>query len=218
MSAFTHCHRSTALVPYSEALAQMESWHHACVAGGPAHLWLVSHPPVYTAGTGVPPEEQPARHDIPCYRTGRGGKMTYHGPAQRMGYSIRHLQRDAARAGALPDIRRYVWTLEAWVIAALRVWGIAGERRPGRVGIWVVHPRTHEDAKIAAIGVRIRQWVTLHGIALYVGEDHTPFSSIVPCGLRGYGVASLADYGVTLSQESLDYTLCETYHALFSDV
>src|SRR6516164_6283179 len=176
---------SDGLVPYPQALAEMEARATAIAEGKAGELiWLLEHPPIYTAGTSAKDADLlDAR--FPVYRTGRGGQFTYHGPGQRVAYAMLDLKRRK------PDVRAYVHDLEQWLIEALQEFGVKGERREGRVGIWV--QRGSSEDKIAALGVRIKRWVSLHGVALNVAPDLSHFSGIVPCGVKAHGVTSLAD-------------------------
>lgn len=197
----TEWRTSAGLVPYPEALALMEARVDAIRAGtAPELVWLLEHPPLYTAGTSAAPEELLERERFPVYASGRGGRYTYHGPGQRVAYLMLDLKR---RGG---DVRRYVWQLEEWVIASLAALGVTGERRAGRVGIWVVKPGGAE-AKIAAIGVRVRRWVSYHGVAVNVAPDLAHFAGIVPCGISEHGVTSLADLGIAAGMAELDSAL-----------
>jgi lipoyl(octanoyl) transferase len=183
-------------VPYEEALAAMEARAAAIAAGsGPELVWLLEHPPLYTAGTSARPADllEPAR--FPVFHTGRGGQYTYHGPGQLIAY----VMLDLSRRGR--DVRAFAGALENWVIATLAVYGVKGERRDGRVGVWVPRPEMGTEDKIAAIGVRVRRWVTFHGLSFNVSPDLSHYSGIVPCGIRGYGVTSLADLGIQVSVE-----------------
>jgi lipoyl(octanoyl) transferase len=201
----------TGLLPYPEAVAFMEDRVAEIAAGrSPELVWLVEHPPIYTAGTSASDADLlDAR--FPVFRTGRGGQFTYHGPGQRVVYVMLDLKRRK------PDVRAFVHDLEEWLIGALAELGVQGERRPDRVGIWVARGGGRED-KIAAIGVRIRHWVTFHGVALNVNPDLSHFSGIVPCGVRGHGVTSLADLGLKTSMGDVDAALrrsfCEVFGAL----
>lgn len=184
--------RAAAPVDYPAALAAMES-RVADIAAqqAPQAVWLLEHPPLYTAGTSAKASDL-LSHDLPVYQTGRGGQYTWHGAGQRVGYVMCDLRlRDN-------DLRRYVRDLESWLIAGLAAFGVAGERREGRVGIWVdlaPYGRSGE-AKIAALGVRVRRGVTYHGVSLNVDCDLSHFAGIVPCGIREHGVTSLADLGL----------------------
>ena len=195
------------LLAYPEAVEFMER-RVAEIADGKAGelVWLVEHPPIYTAGTSAKPADLlDAR--FPVFKSGRGGQFTYHGPGQRVAYVMVDLHR---RGG---DVRGYVRDLEEWIIRTLARFGVRGERREGRVGIWVARPG-RED-KIAAIGVRVRRWVTFHGIALNVAPELAHFSGIVPCGIRGHGVTSLADLGVAATMADVDAALRAEFDAVF---
>lgn len=172
-------------------------------------VWLVEHPPLYTAGTSADDADLlDAR--FPVFKTGRGGEYTYHGPGQRVGYVMLDLKKRQPR----PDIKHYVWQLEEWIIQTLAEFDVIGERRDGRVGIWVVMPDSGES-KIAAIGVRIRRWVTYHGIAINVNPDLSHFSGIVPCGIAQHGVTSLHDLGVDCSIHDVDAALQKVWPRVF---
>lgn len=199
-------------VPYPAAMTVMEERVSAILDGSaPDMTWLLEHPPLFTAGTSADPAEllQPDR--FPVYQTGRGGKHTYHGPGQRVAYVMQDLN-DRGR-----DLRRHIWRLEEWVIRSLAALHVQGERREGRVGIWVMAPDGTEQ-KIAAIGVRVRRWVTFHGLSLNVEPDLSHFSGIVPCGLGNYGVTSLAVLGKNPGQAQVDAVLRETYPQVFRRV
>jgi lipoyl(octanoyl) transferase len=196
-------------VTYPDALATMEERVAAIRAGRAGELvWLLEHPPLYTAGTSARAEDLLAPARFPVFTAGRGGQYTYHGPGQRVAYVMLDLQRRG------PDLRAYIWRLEEWLIRSLEQLGIRGERRVGRVGIWVVKPDGGE-AKIAAIGVRIRRWVSYHGIAINLDPDLEHFAGIVPCGIREFGVTSLADLGRTTTMAELDAVLRSTFTAVF---
>ena len=194
-------------VPYPEALAEMEARVDAITAERAAEqVWLLEHPPIYTAGTSAKDEDLlDAR--FPVYRTGRGGQFTYHGPGQRVGYVMLNLKNRKA------DVRAYVEDLEQWLIETLALFGVKGERRQGRVGIWVV--RKNREDKIAALGVRIRHWVTFHGVALNVNPDLSHFAGIVPCGVRDHGVTSLADLGIAVTMADVDAALKQSFEKIF---
>jgi lipoyl(octanoyl) transferase len=196
------------LVDYPEAVAFMER-RVAEIADHRVRelVWLLEHPPIYTAGTSADPSDLlDAR--FPVFQTGRGGQFTYHGPGQRVAYVMLDLRRRKA------DVRGFVRNLEDWLIRTLAHFGVTGERREGRVGIWVVRPDGDED-KIAAIGVRVRRWITYHGIALNVAPDLSHFSGIVPCGVRGHGVTSLAALGVLATMADVDAALKKEFEAVF---
>jgi len=188
-------------VPYTDAVALMEARAAAIRAREAAELvWLLEHPPLYTAGTSADPAELLNPGGLPVYSTGRGGRYTYHGPGQRIAYVMLDL---AARG---PDIRRYVRNLEEWVICALSNIGTPASRRDGQIGLWTTDSNGVE-AKIAAIGVRVRRWVTFHGIAINVDPDLEAFAGIVPCGIRDAGVTSLAALGLGASMAKIDAAL-----------
>lgn len=204
---------SAGLTPYEEALALMDERVAGIAAGRVAELvWLLEHPPVYTAGTSARPEDLVDAR-FPVFAAGRGGQFTYHGPGQRVVY----LMLDLKRRG--PDVRRFVTTLEEWIIRTLAVFDVRGERRAGRIGVWV--PRPDKGAgcedKIAAIGIRLRRWVSLHGIALNVEPDLAHFAGIVPCGVSDprYGVTSLVDLGRTVTMPEVDSALRREFEGLF---
>jgi lipoyl(octanoyl) transferase len=204
---------SSALVPYAEALERMEARAAAVAAGTePELVWLLEHPPLYTAGTSAKPEELIAAR-FAVHRTGRGGQFTYHGPGQRVVYLVLDLKHRR------PDVRSYVATLEEWIIRSLKAFSVHGERREDRVGVWVRRPDQGEgrEDKIAAIGIRIRRWVSLHGIALNVDCDLSHFAGIVPCGVadQRYGVTSLADLGVSARMAEVDAALAREFEGLF---
>jgi lipoyl(octanoyl) transferase len=204
---------SDSLVDYESALAAMTARAAAIARGEAAELiWLLQHPPLYTAGTSARPQDLVAAR-FPVHNVGRGGQFTYHGPGQRVGYVMLDLKRRA------PDVRRFVATLEEWIIQTLAAFNVRGERRGDRVGVWVKRPEKGSgfEDKIAAIGIRVRQWVTLHGFALNVEPDLSHFSGIVPCGVNEprYGVASLADLGLTVTMPEVDMTLRSTLAPLF---
>lgn len=201
---------SDAPVPYETALQEMEARVAAIHAGTERELiWLLEHPPLYTAGTSADPADLVAPDRFPVYRAGRGGQYTYHGPGQRVAY----VMVDLKRRGRM-DVRRYVHDLEAWIIATLDRFGVRGERRAGRVGIWVDRGGGRED-KIAAIGVRVRRWITYHGISLNVDPDLSHFDGIVPCGIREHGVTSLADLGLPVTLTDVDLALQESWRSVF---
>ncbi len=195
-------------MPYPEALAAMEARVAAIRDGtAPELVWLLEHPPLYTAGTSAHDTDLLTPDRFPVYRTGRGGQYTYHGPGQRVGYVMVDLKRRN------PDVRAYVHSLEEWLIRALARFQVKGERREGRVGIWVA--RDGVEKKIAAIGVRVRHWVTFHGVALNVDPDLSHFAGIVPCGLAQYGVTSLVDLGLPVTMADVDLALREAWDEVF---
>jgi lipoyl(octanoyl) transferase len=209
---------SAGLTDYRHALAEMEMRTDA-IAGThtPERVWLLEHPPIYTAGTSARDADL-LDPRFPVYRAGRGGQFTYHGPGQRVAYVMLDLKRRR------PDVRAYVAALEGWLIGALAAFGVVGETRDDRVGVWVLRPdkprspsgATAED-KIAAIGVRVRRWATYHGVALNVAPDLSDFSGIAPCGIREahYGVTSLAELGRSASMAEVDAALRASFEAIF---
>lgn len=198
-------------IEYEDALRLMEARVEAIhKTGADDLLWLLEHPPLYTAGTSARPEDL-LHQNFPVFQAGRGGQYTYHGPGQRVGYLMIHLK----KRQQVPDIKKYVWQLEEWVIRALAGFGVTGERRDNRVGIWVVTPKG--EAKIAAIGVRVRHWIAFHGISVNLSPDLSHFSGIVPCGIAEYGVTSLHDLGVNISMEMLDKALIAAWYQVFGD-
>lgn len=203
---------SDARVPYPDAVAAMDAKVAAIRAGGAAErVWLLEHPPLYTAGTSARPEDLLEAGRFPVFKSGRGGQYTYHGPGQRVAYVMLDLERRQQ------DIRRYVSALEEWLIASLAAFNVRAGRRQGAVGIWVPRPEKGEDRadKIAAIGIRIRRWVTFHGVALNVDPALEHFSGIVPCGIRTEGVTSLADLGITVTMPEVDAVLRREFEAVF---
>ncbi len=203
-------------VDYPTALAAMEARATEIAEGRAGELvWLVEHPPLYTAGVSAKPADllDPAR--LPVFETGRGGQFTYHGPGQRVAYVMLDL------AKRQRDVRAYVAALEAWLIDALARMGVRGEVRQGRIGIWVERQQPgappRED-KIAAVGVKIRKWVSFHGIALNVEPDLSHFAGIVPCGITDYGVTSLADLGLPVTLDEADSALLASFSEIFSPV
>lgn len=210
---------SPGLVPYEEALAAMEARVAAIHAGtAPECVWLLEHPPLYTAGTSARREDLTDPSRFPVHEARRGGQYTYHGPGQRVAYVMLDLNRRDR------DVRRFVQRLEDWIIAALAEFGVRGEVRAGRVGVWVARPDrpplpdgTPREDKIAAIGVRLRKWVSFHGIAVNVEPDLSHFDGIVPCGIRGHGVTSLVDLGLPVTMADLDLALRATFPGAMGD-
>jgi len=204
---------SDALVAYEDALAAMDARVADIVAGRAGELvWLLEHPPLYTAGTSAKAADL-IEARFPVHQAGRGGQLTYHGPGQRVAYAMLDLRRRG------PDVRRYVATLEEWIIRTLAAFNVRGERREDRIGVWVRRPDKGDgfEDKIAAIGIRVRHWVTLHGIALNIEPDLTHFTGIVPCGVseQRYGVTSLADLGIPVSMPEVDMVLRQEFETLF---
>ncbi len=195
---------SEGLTPYPDAVARMEALQAAIRDTGARELvWLLEHPPLYTSGTSADPAELLSQQ-FPVYDTGRGGRYTYHGPGQRVGY----VMFDLARRGK--DVRCYVHALEGWVIEALGHFGVEARRAEGRVGIWC-DTKNGQEAKIGAIGVRIRKWVTMHGFAVNIAPDLNHFSGIVPCGISEYPVTSLAALGIEATLADFDAALRATF-------
>ncbi len=202
-------------MPYPEAVAFMEARAAAIASGeAPELVWLVEHPPLYTAGTSA------NRADVlearfPVFDSGRGGQMTYHGPGQRIGYVMLDLRRRG------PDVRRFVASLEEWIIRTLTAFNVRGERREDRIGVWVKRPDKGEgfEDKIAALGIRVSRWVTLHGVAVNVEPDLSHFSGIVPCGVsvQRYGVTSLADLGQLVSLPEFDVSFRQAFEEVFGE-
>ena len=205
---------AAAPVDYQEALAEMEG-RVAAIASGRARerVWLLEHTPLYTAGTSARDDDLIEPDRFPVFRSGRGGQFTYHGPGQRVAYVMLDLNRRT------PDLRRYVAALEAWLIETLAAFNVRGERREDRVGVWVRRPdkgALAED-KIAAIGIRVRHWITFHGISLNVEPDLSHFSGIVPCGVRGQGVTSLVDLGRPVTMPEVDSALRAGFEQVFGE-
>jgi lipoyl(octanoyl) transferase len=199
---------SAAPVAYPDAVAEMEQRVAAIEAGAaPELFWLLEHPPLYTAGTSADEKDLLDIGDLPVYKTGRGGKLTWHGPGQRVIYVLRDLRKHGR------DVKQHVCTLEEWMIRALADFGVKGERREGRIGIWVA--RDGAEEKIGAIGVRVRRWIAYHGLALNVDPDLAAFRGIVPCGLPDFGVASLKELGVTATMNEVDAAFKKHADAVF---
>lgn len=206
-------------IGYDEAVTEMEA-RAAAIAEGRASelLWLVEHPPLYTAGTSARAEDLVDPGRFPVHPTRRGGQYTYHGPGQRVVYAMLDLNRRGR------DVHRFVCRLEKWVIATLAEFGVRGETRPGRVGVWVARPdrprgpdgEIAED-KIAAIGVRLRRWVSFHGLSINVDPDLSHFSGIVPCGIRDHGVTSLVDLGLPVTMAEVDMALRRNFDRAFAE-
>lgn len=201
---------SDTLVPYEEAETAMAERVEAIHAGtAPELVWLLEHPPLYTAGTSARSADLIEPALFPVHRTGRGGQYTYHGPGQRVGYVMLDLKKRRA------DVRAYVHDLEEWLIHTLARFNLKGERRAGRVGIWIDEGGGRES-KIAAIGVRIRHWVTFHGVSLNIDPDLTHYRGIVPCGVSEHGMTSLAAQGVIASAPEVDAALRSAFTDIFA--
>jgi lipoyl(octanoyl) transferase len=198
--------------PYAEAVAFMEARAAAIAEGHAGELvWLVEHPPLYTAGVSAKPGDLlDAR--FPVHESGRGGQFTYHGPGQRVSYVMLDLR--ARRR----DVHAFVQALEAWIVEALAAFNVEGQVRPGRVGVWVEHGSPRRESKIAAIGVKLRRWVSFHGISLNVEPDLSHFDGIVPCGIREHGVTSLVDLGLPVTMDEVDAALRSAFERIFGPV
>ena len=202
---------SEGLVPYAESLAWMEQRAAAIRAGTAGEcVWLLEHPPLFTAGTSADPAELFNPLNLPVFEAGRGGRYTYHGPGQRVGYLLLDLEKRGR------DIRRLVCSLEGWMIATLADLGVAAHRAPGRIGIWVGEGR--EEAKIGAIGIRVKRWVTLHGFSLNVAPDLGHFTGIVPCGVSDFGVTSLAALWKEMPMTRVDDALKREFPSFLKDL
>jgi len=208
---------SDGLTDYPDAIQTMENRVAGILSGGmDEQVWLLEHPPLYTAGTSANDADLLDHNRFPVFEARRGGEYTYHGPGQRVAYTMLDLnQREK-------DVRKYVNLLEEWVIQTLAQFGVKGERREGRVGVWVVRPDrpplpdgSPAEDKIAAIGVRIRRWVTFHGISINVEPDLEHFGGIVPCGINDYGVTSLVDLGIPATMNDVDIALRTTFSRVF---
>ncbi len=205
------------LTEYPAALAEMQARVAAIRAGTAGELvWMVEHPPLYTAGTSAKPSELTDPGRFPTFNAGRGGQWTYHGPGQRTGYVMLDLNRRHGRVPA-QNIRCYVNGLEEWLIRTLDRFNVIGERRDGRVGIWVTDPVNGGEAKIGAIGVRVTRWVSWHGVALNVEPNLAHFGGIVPCGLPQFGVTSLAALGIPAGMHDVDIALRDAWAEVFGD-
>jgi len=201
---------SDGLTPYERAVSAMESRVGRIARGKAAEaIWLVEHPPLYTVGTSADPAELIGPSRFPVYPSGRGGRYTYHGPGQRVVYTMLNV---GARGR---DARRFIAQLEDWAIATLEEFNVRGERREGRPGVWTVRSDRPAEAKIAAVGVRLRKWVSFHGFSINVEPELTHFGGIVPCGVREYGVTSLADLGLPVTMADLDVALQRTFGQVF---
>ena len=199
-------------VDYPDALGFMERRVEEIHAGRQPHLvWLLEHPPLYTAGTSARQEDLLTPDRFPVYPTGRGGQFTYHGPGQRVGYVMLDLRQRAN------DVRRFVHDLEEWLIRTLAHFNLRGERREGRVGIWIARPGGRED-KIAALGIRVRKGISFHGVSLNVDPDLDHFTGIIPCGISAFGVTSLAQLGLTATMNDVDLAMKAAFEDVFGPV
>ncbi len=202
---------SEGLTPYEDAVAFMEARAEAIARGeAPELVWLVEHPALYTAGTSADPADLTEPDRFPVYKTGRGGQYTYHGPGQRVAYVMMDLKPRGS------DVRLFVQGLEAWLIKTLDAFNVRGERREGRVGVWV--SRGLKEDKIAALGIRVRKGVTFHGISLNVEPDLSHYEGIVPCGISVHGVTSLADLGLPVTMMDTDVALKAAFQEVFGTV
>ena len=196
-------------VDYADAVARMEARVAAIRAGTePELVWLLEHPPLYTAGTSARDADLVAPGRLPVHRTGRGGQYTYHGPGQRVAYVMVDLNRRGR------DLRCFVWQLEQWVIETLAAFNVTGERRDGRVGVWVA--RDGREDKVGAVGVRVKRWVTYHGVSINVDPDLAHYAGIVPCGITEHGVTSLADLGIPATMADVDVALRQAFTKVFA--
>ena len=203
---------SAGTVPYAHAHERMKSRAAAIAAGGARELiWLLEHPPLYTAGTSANPADLVAPDRFEVHQTGRGGQYTYHGPGQRVAYAMLDLRKRGR------DVSAFVRGLEQWIIDALSSFDVTAERRCGRVGVWVLRENGEEE-KIAAIGVRLKKWVSFHGISINVNPDLSHFGGIVPCGISEHGVASLASLGKNISMADMDAALQSNFEAMFGPI
>lgn len=208
---------SEGLIEYPSALDTMENRVAGIIDGtAPELVWLLEHPPLYTAGTSADTSDLLDENRFPVFEARRGGEYTYHGPGQRVAYTMLDLNTREK------DVRKYVWQLEEWIVLTLAKFNVKGERRKGRVGVWVVRPDrpplpdgSPAEDKIAAIGVRIRRWVSFHGISINVEPDLEHFNGIVPCGIQGYGVTSLMDLGISATMNDVDIALKQSFSEVF---
>jgi len=198
------------LVDYETSVAEMEKMA-ALIAKGESRerIWLLEHPPLYTAGSSANSEDLKAPDALPVFQTGRGGQYTYHGPGQRIAYVMLDLNKRK------PDVRAFVCALEEWIINTLKELNITAERREKRVGVWVARPDLGREDKIAAIGIRVKKWVTLHGISLNIEPDLTHYEGIVPCGIAGHGITSIFDLGQIISMAEVDAILRAEFEKIF---
>jgi lipoyl(octanoyl) transferase len=212
-----HWQITDGLTPYPAAVDFMENRANAIAAGTDDEIiWLIEHPPLYTGGTSAKPKDLVDPNRLPVFPSKRGGQYTYHGPGQRIAYTMLNVGNRGR------DVRKFVNQLEAWVIATLAEFNVTGERRAGRVGVWITRPElspnadgTPNEAKIAAIGVRLRKWVSFHGISINVDPDLSHYDGIIPCGIPEHGVTSLVDLGLPVSMADVDVALKRTFGKVF---
>ncbi len=201
---------SKGLTDYDTAISTMEKRVADIIAGEASEMvWLLEHPPLYTAGTSAKPADLIGGNDFPVYDAGRGGQYTYHGPGQRVGYVMLNLKQRNAM-----DVRAYVSSLERWIINTLAQFGVESFTRDGRIGVWTID-RAGKEAKIAALGIRMRKWVSYHGVCINVNPDLSHYAGIVPCGISEYGVTSLEKLGINTSMEELDVVLKKEFAKIF---
>lgn len=200
---------SRSLIDYQKSVTFMEQTVASIIEGGDELIWFLQHPSLYTAGTSAQSEDLLSKQ-IPVYQTGRGGQYTYHGPGQRIAYCMLDLKKHYPK----PDLKRFIFDLEQVVINCLDNFGVKGERRANRIGIWIT-TANGEEKKIAALGIRVKQWVTYHGLAINLNPNLDYFSGIIPCGLKNYGVTSLAALGIHITMEQLDWALKKSFLDIF---
>ncbi len=214
-------HRFDHPAPYRQTLIEMRALAAAIRMGTASEsIWLLEHPPIYTAGTSAQPDDLINPSQFPVYQAERGGQYSYHGPGQRVIYTMLDLKK-RAEPGKPADIRQFISQMELWIIKTLAVFGVTGERRHGRVGIWVNQAsdggQPHTENKIAALGFRVSHGVTSHGLSINLNPDLAHYDGIIPCGVRDYGVTSLHDLGVTVSMDDLDAALKHNFPLIFGD-
>lgn len=199
-------------IPYPQALAEMEAHVNAMLQNEKdERIWLLEHPALYTAGTSAKQSDLLDPQRFPVFEAGRGGQYTYHGPGQSIAYVMLNL---TERMEGKPDLRYFVWLLEEWIIRSLKFVGVQAERREGRVGLWVLRADGSGEDKIAAIGIRLRKWISFHGVAVNLNPDLSHFSGIVPCGIREYGVTSLHQLGISVTREAFNEVLKTQFEQL----
>jgi len=209
---------SPGLIPYPEALSFMEERAQAIHQGTAEPLvWLVEHPPVFTAGTSAKDADLYNPHGYPTYSAGRGGQWTYHGPGQRLGYVMMDLTKPNGTVQSR-DLRAFVAGLEGWMTEALARLGVTAFTREGRIGVWTIDPLTGQEAKVGALGIRVSRWVSWHGVSINVSPDLTDFDGIVPCGIREFGVTSLQRFDSSLTMADLDNALAAAWSERFGSI